>query len=582
MILAGVDAGGTKIRAAIADTAGRLIAHLEGPGANAAVDGPEATAAAIAAVIRPALRGPRLDGVVAGVAGAWSPAVSRAVSAGLRRELGVRSAVTMNDAVAVLLAGEPGRAAMLLSIGTGTVLIGMAPGRSPVRVDGWGPLAGDLGSGWWIGRSAVERALAAHDGRAPHSPFAAAVLRALRLRNPGADIHRLYALERPQPVIAALVPLVLRHARRGDRAARSILREAAAHLADTVRAGLRHMPGGRITLRVSGSLARVAPGLLSDIRALPRIRVELTTIRPEAACLRLAGMPIAPTSFWARLAVSRPRRVGPALEAGLPESERANPRTGTFSRLAPAEMAGMMNREDRLVAPAIGRILPAVGRAIALAESALRRGGRIVYVGAGTSGRLGVLDASEAPPTFGVRPGVVLGIMAGGRAALDRGIEGAEDDPRAGAAAVRRARVSRHDLVIGLSVSGGARFVLAAIAEARRRGAATAGITVVPGSPLARAVRVPLVVRVGPETIAGSSRLKAGTAQKMLLNMISTAAFARIGRIHGNLMTHVTPVNAKLKRRATRIAAEVLGIPEPEAAGRLVRANWNLPRVLGR
>src|SRR6185503_11411180 len=175
-----------------------------------------------------------------------------------------------------------------------------------------------------------------------------------------------------------------------------------------------------------------------------------------------------------RLATSRPSRAGAGRsERGLAVTEQSNPETADFSRLPPLAMARAMNREDAKVAPAVGRILPAVARAVALAEGALRRGGRLLYVGAGTSGRLGVLDASEAPPTFGVSPRTVVGILAGGRRALDRGVEGAEDRADQGRAAVRRARVTARDCVVGLSVSGGAPFVLAAVALARRRGAAT-------------------------------------------------------------------------------------------------------------
>jgi N-acetylmuramic acid 6-phosphate etherase len=310
-------------------------------------------------------------------------------------------------------------------------------------------------------------------------------------------------------------------------------------------------------------------------------------IVPEAAALRLAarafGGNAAERSLetaCARLDRSRPHRVRNAA-AALPVTEQANPLTAGFSELTPLAMVKMMNREDARVAPAIERILPAVARAVTLAEGQLRRGGRMIYVGAGTSGRLGGLDASEVPPTFGVKPGVVVGVIAGGRRALDASVEGAEDSGAAGAAAMRRLRVGRKDFVVGLSVSGGARFVLAAVRTARRRGAATAAVTVNPGSPLARAVRVAMVPAVGPEVIAGSSRLKAGTAQKILLNMLSTCAFARLGRIRGNLMDHVTPLNEKLRARAARIAAGLLHVAPLEARRRLIRAGWRLDRVLG-
>ncbi len=216
-----------------------------------------------------------------------------------------------------------------------------------------------------------------------------------------------------------------------------------------------------------------------------------------------------------------------------------------------------MNQEDAKVAPAIRAILPRIARAVTQAEQALRQGGRLIYVGAGTSGRLGILDAAEAPPTFGVPPGLIHAVIAGGRRAVTTSVEGAEDRAAQGAAAIRRLRVRSNDVVIGLSASGMTRFVLAAVRQARRRRAATIAVTCNPRSPLARAARIALVPLVGPEVITGSTRLKAGTAQKMLLNMLSTCVMARLGRVEGNLMTHLMPLSLKLKARAVRIAARV-------------------------
>jgi len=594
-LFAGVDAGGTKIRAAVADDHGRLLAHVEGPGANAAVDGAEESARRIAGVLRPVVQGRTLAGMVVGIAGGWSSAVAARIARPLRTALTVRRLEVMNDAVAALRAHAPDRPALLLSLGTGVVLVGRHPGRpgAVVRVDGWGPLGGDEGSGQWLGEAALRAALSGHDGRGPRTAFTRAVLRRLGLADPGRDIHRVYAAPRPQALLAALAPIVVTHARRGDPVARAIVRNAGAGLARTVRAGVAALPPGRVALFVTGGLAGAAPELLAGVRALARSRpgrIRLVTDRVvgEASALRLAvrlgggpGLERAVEPVLTRAATGPVRRLRAASnERGLPVTEQANPATADFSRQTPLDMARAMNREDARVAPAIEAILPAVARAVALAESALRRGGRLIYVGAGTSGRLGVLDASEAPPTFGVSPRTVVGVIAGGQRALARGVEGAEDRADQGAAAIRRLDVSGKDCVIGLSVSGGAPYVLAAIALARRRGAATVAITCNPASRLAHAVRVALVPRVGPEAIAGSSRLKAGTAQKMLLNMISTCAFARIGRIEGNLMIRVTPVNVKLRLRAARIIATTLGIPVTEARRRLIRAGWRMDRVV--
>ncbi|MDP9246106.1 MAG: N-acetylmuramic acid 6-phosphate etherase, partial [Chloroflexota bacterium] len=210
---------------------------------------------------------------------------------------------------------------------------------------------------------------------------------------------------------------------------------------------------------------------------------------------------------------------------------------------------------------------------------AFASGGRLRYVGAGTSGRLGVLDASEAPPTFGVEPDLVHGVIAGGDAALRRSIEGAEDDPLSGEREI--VRVARPgDVVVGLSASGGARYVVAAMKAARALGAATACVTCVPGSALADAVDIPIVVAVGPEVLAGSSRLKAGTATKLVLNMLTTAAMIRSGRTKGDLMIDLRATNAKLKERAVRMVRDELHVSDDEARVKLEANEWSVRRAI--
>lgn len=262
-----------------------------------------------------------------------------------------------------------------------------------------------------------------------------------------------------------------------------------------------------------------------------------------------------------------------------PETEARNARARDLATLSAAGIATLLNAEDAAVAPAVATALPEIARVISAIEAAFRAGGRLRYIGAGTSGRLGVLDASEAPPTFGVDPDLVHGVIAGGDAALRRSIEGAEDDAAAGErdiVAVTRAG----DIVVGLSASGGAPYVVRAMAAARALGATTAAITCVAGSPLARAVDLPIVVAVGPEVLAGSSRLKAGTATKLVLNMLSTGAMVRSGRTKGDLMVDLRPTNEKLRRRAVRMVADELGLAEDAARARLEASDWSVRRAL--
>ena len=263
----------------------------------------------------------------------------------------------------------------------------------------------------------------------------------------------------------------------------------------------------------------------------------------------------------------------------LPRTERRNPKAGKLGAMTVAEIVALMNDEDATVPEAVRAALPHIARAAEAIATAFSRGGRLRYVGAGTSGRLGVLDASEAPPTFGVDPDLVHGVIAGGDAALRRSIEGAEDDPLAGEREiVRLARPG--DVVVGLSASGSARYVVAAVKAARALGATTAGVTCVPGSALALATDIPIVVDVGPEILAGSSRLKAGTATKLILNMLSTAAMIRSGRTKGDLMIDVRPTNAKLRERAVRMVRDELGIGADDARAKLERSGWSVRRAI--
>ncbi len=247
-------------------------------------------------------------------------------------------------------------------------------------------------------------------------------------------------------------------------------------------------------------------------------------------------------------------------------TEQPNPASAGIDGLSTLEVLRVINAEDRKVADAVSAEIPAIARAVDAIVAAFRQGGRLFYVGAGTSGRLGALDASECPPTFGVSPEMAQSIIAGGDAALSRANEVTEDDPGMGAADLSAHGFTARDMLVGIAASGRTPYVLGAIAEARRIGAVTIGISCTPESQLAEAVDIPITPLVGPEAIAGSTRLKAGTAQKLVLNMLTTGAFIRMGYVYGNLMVNVTPTNAKLLDRARRIVSQACGIPIERAA----------------
>jgi N-acetylmuramic acid 6-phosphate etherase len=259
-------------------------------------------------------------------------------------------------------------------------------------------------------------------------------------------------------------------------------------------------------------------------------------------------------------------------------TEQANPASTGIDTLPTCEALRIINAEDQRVAVAVEKEIPAIARAVDAAVAALERGGRMFYIGAGTSGRLGVLDASEIPPTYSAPPEMVQGIMAGGERALTRASETSEDDPAAGARDLLARGFTAQDVLVGIAASGRTPYVLGAIAEARRTGAVTIGICCVPEAELSRAVAIPIVPLVGPEIVAGSTRMKAGTAQKLVLNMLSTETFIRLGYVYGNLMVNVQPTNHKLVARACRIIAQGAGV-SAERAAELLAASGNRVRT---
>jgi N-acetylmuramic acid 6-phosphate etherase len=264
--------------------------------------------------------------------------------------------------------------------------------------------------------------------------------------------------------------------------------------------------------------------------------------------------------------------------ARIPVTESLHPAGADLDRLSTARLVARLHAGDREAARAVGRVLVAIARLADAAAERLGRGGRLLYVGAGTSGRLGALDAAECPPTFGTSPSRVVALVAGGARALRRAVEGAEDDRAAGVRAVVAARVRARDVVVGISASGTTPYVLGALAEARRRGAASALLTCNPAARAAVDHRV--VLATGPERIAGSTRMKAGTATKMALGLLSTATFVRLGAVRSGRMIALRPTSEKLRRRAVRNVAALAGVSAAAARRLLSKASWDIRQAI--
>jgi len=266
--------------------------------------------------------------------------------------------------------------------------------------------------------------------------------------------------------------------------------------------------------------------------------------------------------------------------AVLPITEQENPRSKNLSSQSSREIVALMNAEDATVAAAVERVLDDVAKAVDETTARLRAGGRLFYVGTGTSGRLGVLDASECPPTFGVSPELVQGVIAGGYDACYRAVEASEDDENAGGADLQQRDLTHKDVVVGIAASGKTPYTVGAVSYARSIGAFTVGLTCVPDSPITRAAELSIVPVVGPEVLTGSSRLKAGTAQKMVLNMISTATMVSLGYVSGNRMSNLQARNIKLRDRAVRIVMAESGRDQAEAIKALEESAWKVPAAI--
>ena len=267
----------------------------------------------------------------------------------------------------------------------------------------------------------------------------------------------------------------------------------------------------------------------------------------------------------------------PEARLGSLRTEQRNHASRNLDRESTLDLVRIINREDAKVAVAVRAALPQVARAVDIIADRLRRGGRLIYVGAGTSGRIAALDAAECPPTFGTDPKQVQFVIAGGLAALGAAVESSEDSRESGQRDMARRKPGKNDTVVGIAASGRTPYTIAAVAYARKRGAATVSVTCNAGSPLEKAAQIAIVTPVGPEVVSGSSRMKAGTAQKMVLNLLTTGAMTRLGYVYGNLMVNVHPSNTKLVDRAARIVQEIAGVDAAAALKSLKNAGMTVP-----
>lgn len=470
-----------------------------------------------------------------------------------------------------------GRDGIAVIAGTGSAITGRSKGIYE-KAGGWGHLLGDKGSGYDLAMQALRQVLWSYDLTHSKASPAAAFLAALGL-NRLEDLVA-WAKEADKMSVAKLASVVFETAAQGDVGMDVVLQSGASALADGAAAVAERLGLSAPEVQLQGGLFVHHPDYARRFARrlallLPGAKVHVNDASGADGALWLAAEGGVSLPFVA--AEPEPKLA----EMEEARTEQVNPRSHGLSEMPTGEMVDLFISEERYVEEALHAARRQLVAAVELTSQALRKGGRLFYVGAGTSGRLGVLDASEIPPTFGAEPEQVQAIMAGGALALRLAVEGAEDEVEAGRLSVLERGVGKGDVVCGIAASGRTPFVLGALAKARYLGAATLLLTCNPSRHRAETPwDVEIDLDVGPEVLTGSTRLKAGTATKVALNILSTATMVRLGRTRGNLMAGVRVSNAKLRDRAIRLVGNVRGISRLKAEELLKENEWDVARCL--
>ena len=474
--------------------------------------------------------------------------------------------------------------------GTGSCCFGRTRDGKTAKVGGWGHVLGDKGSGYEIGLRAPKAVVHYYDADGVWSKLGQRLLRKLQLNEPEDLVE--WAQSAPKDAVAALAVEVFNAWNLDDKIAADILEAAAHSLAEDAANCARRLvrKGAPVQFVLAGGV------LLKQPRFAKRVAQLLRRCWPSAIVT-----PLERESVWGAVELAKRQfrvsgfkfrvqeQSGPAIadhgvELEIPSleslklspTEQRNPRSMNLDKLSIAEAIALMLDEDEKIPAAILAERKKIEQTVKLIVRAFRRGGRLFYIGAGTSGRLGVLAASECPPTFRAPPERVQGIIAGGQRALWESIEGAEDDLMAGARAIQFRGVHRKDVVVGVAASGRTPFVWGALRAAKETGAKTILLCFNPHLEIPQRVRPDLVIapNVGPEILTGSTRLKSGTATKLILNIFTTVAMVQSGKVIGNLMADVDPANVKLRDRAVRIVCELTGVDETTAQETLKKSGW--------
>ncbi len=579
----GIEGGGTRTSVVALDSGGRSIQEFElGPGNLQLFKGDE-----LGLFFDEIARASgRIRSVGVGMAGLRTDADRRRVRDELARVWPDARAYITDD-LETVLAGAPepevkSYLRVLLVSGTGSCVFARDAAGREHKVGGWGQQLGDEAGAFGIGQSAIRRLLRDYDYNGKASGLLKQVLEQLDLKHP--DDLNTWSATATKSEFASVAPLIFKASRRKSSLAGGVVEQAAERIAkDAVACCRRFKRVPKVQFILSGGCFQKQAAFAALVEKLLRERVKGCEVvlaaalgaRGAAALGSTLGKRLAKKKSAAKSGKSDLARWVPRSLAMSPTEER-HPDSMDLDRLPIREAIELMAREDGRIPNAILKEAPKIEAVIRWVSRSLKNGGRLLYFGAGTSGRLGVLDASECPPTFRSEPHLVQGVIAGGRTALWRSVEGAEDSVEEGAAEAHRLNVTADDVVIGIAASGRTPFVWGSIAAARSVGAKTALICFNPHLELNAKTRPNKVIcpNIGPEILTGSTRLKSGTATKMILNMITTLAMVRCGKVLQNLMIDLNPSNVKLRDRAQRILIELTQCSADEAREALERESW--------
>lgn len=583
----GVEGGGTRTTWVLIDAAGKELRQGEtGPGNVLLLT--DAALEKLLGGIR-AQAGAAIEAIGATFAGCQRPQEKARVQRVLAKLWPKARVVVAEDTRSALVAAHGPADGISVIAGTGSNIVAQKNGVM-LKAGGWGHLFSDHGGAYDIVRRGLEAVYAHYDEKQIVVPLGQAFLR-VAAQNSLEDFVGWVMQRASKSEVAALAPVVFDCAKAGDRLAKNVLQGGADELAQRVIFLAKRLKWRKPRVGLVGGLFVKSPQYAALVSLavryeLPESSVFVVQASGASAAAALAGLPaqggVETERFTAEPKKTEATTTPTAASIAQSLTEQRNPRSRGLQKRSVQNLVDLFIAEENYVQRALKQQRKEIAAACGLVSKSLKKGGRLFYVGAGTSGRLGVVDASEMPPTFNAPPEQIQAIMAGGAAAVFKSQEGAEDDAEAGARAIGQRGARKGDVICGIAASGQTPFVHGALREAKKQGISTVLISCNPNRPPRGYIDIAIDLPTGPELVTGSTRLKSGTVTKLVLNMLSTIAMIQLGRVYDNLMIDVQASNAKLKLRARRLVTTICGVTDEEAEHLLKAYNWSVREVVRR